>query len=141
MGFSFNWAGVNVPQIQGGSRNYQQTIRSDAQAAGNMVRGYEQRKAAQEYADILGGNANEVASIKAEIARLEQRNAELEAQVRAEEEAIARASEQASQQMAGYTPVSQQMAGYGAYQQGMQNQGINAANMLAALQAQNYRMR
>lgn len=140
MGFTFNWAGVNVPQIQGGSRNYQQTIRSDAQAAGNMVRGYEQRKAAQEYADILGGNANEVASIKAEIARLEQRNAELEAQARAEEQA-----EQASQQMAGYNPqgqvAAQQMAGYGAYQQGMQNQGINAANMLAALQAQNYRMR
>lgn len=140
MGFTFNWAGVNVPQIQGGSRNYQQTIRSDAQAAGNMVRGYEQRKAAQEYADILGGNANEVASIKAEIARLEQRNAELEAQARAEE-----ASEQAATQMAGYNPqgqvAAQQMAGYGAYQQGMQNQGINAANMLAALQAQNYRMR
>lgn len=140
MGFTFNWAGVNVPQIQGGSRNYQQAIRSDAQAAGNMVRGYEQRKAAQEYADILGGNASEVASIKAEIARLEQRNAELEAQARAEEQA-----EQASQQMAGYNPqgqvAAQQMAGYGAYQQGMQNQGINAANMLAALQAQNYRMR
>lgn len=140
MAFTFNWAGVNVPQIQGGSRNYQQTIRSDAQAAGNMVRGFEQRKAAQEYADILGGNASEVASIKAEISRLEQRNAELAAQAQAEEQA-----EQASLQMAGYNPqgqvAGQQMAGYGAYQQGMQNQGVNAANMLAALQAQNYRMR
>ena len=48
MAFTFNWAGVNTPQIQGGSRNYQQTIRSDAQAAGNLVRGYEQRKAALE---------------------------------------------------------------------------------------------
>lgn len=85
MAFTFNWAGMNVPQIQGGSRNYQQTIRSDAQAAGNLVRGYEQRKAAQEYADILNGfkgaDMSEVTAIEQEIASLKQRNAEIMTQL------------------------------------------------------------
>ena len=127
MAFTFNWArGQSIPTIKGGDRSYQDTIRKDAASWGNALRGYETRKANQEYADMLGGNVSEIASIKAEIAALEQRNAELASQA---------ASEQAAQQMQGYNPqaqaqaqaaaqaAAQQMQGYGAYMQGMQDQG------------------
>lgn len=83
MAFTFNWAGVNIPTIQGGSNNYQQTIRNDASNWGNALRGYEQRKANQEYADMLGQYSNgnpRIAEIEAEIKQLEAQNAELEKQ-------------------------------------------------------------
>lgn len=86
MAFTFNWAGVNINPIQGGSNNYQQTIRNDAANWGNALRGYEQRKASQEYADILKGfnnpnNATRILELEAEIKRLEQRNEEIKAQL------------------------------------------------------------
>lgn len=86
MAFTFNWAGVNINPIQGGSNNYQQTIRNDAANWGGAVRGYEQRKANQEYADMLKefDNPNtkaKILEIKAEIARLEKRNEEIKAQI------------------------------------------------------------
>ena len=83
MAFTFNWAGVNIPTVQGGTNNYQQTIRNDASNWGNALRGYEQRKANQEYADMLGQYSNgnpRIAEIEAEIKQLEAQNAELEKQ-------------------------------------------------------------
>lgn len=129
MAFTFNWArGQSIPTIKGGDRSYQQTIRNDAANWGSALRGYETRKANQEYADMLGGNVSEIAAIKAEIAALEKRNAELASQA---------ASEMAAQQMQGYNPqaqaqaAAQQMQGYGAYMQGMQDQGYGAQQMQA----------
>lgn len=129
MAFTFNWArGQSIPTIKGGDNSYQQTIRNDAANWGSALRGYETRKANQEYADMLGGNVSEIAAIKAEIAELEQRNAELASQA---------ASEQAAQQMQSYNPqaqaqaAAQQMQGYGAYMQGMQDQGYGAQQMQA----------
>ena len=127
MAFTFNWArGQSIPTIKGGDRSYQQTIRNDAANWGSALRGYETRKANQEYADMLGGNVSEIAAIKAEIAALEKRNAELASQA---------ASEMAAQQMQAYNPqaqvAEQQMQGYGAYMQGMQDQGYGAQQMQA----------
>ena len=76
MAFTFNWAGVNVPTIQGGTNNYQQTIRNDAANWGSALRGYENRKANQEYADILDARSR-VAQIQARIAQLQERNREI----------------------------------------------------------------
>ena len=139
MAFTFNWArGQSIPTIKGGDNSYQQTIRNDAANWGNALRGYETRKANQEYADMLGGNVSEIAAIKAEIAALEKRNAELASQA---------ASEQAAQQMQGYNPqaqaqaAAQQMQGYGAYMQGMQDQGVSAAPILEMMAANYRRMR
>lgn len=86
MAFTFNWAGVNVPTIQGGSNYFQRLAREDGASWGNAVRGYEQRKASQEYADILKGFNNpntsaKIAELQAELARLEQRNEEIKAQL------------------------------------------------------------
>ena len=127
MAFTFNWArGQSIPTIKGGDRSYQQAIRNDAANWGSALRGYETRKANQEYADMLGGNVSEIAAIKAEIAALEKRNAELASQA---------ASEMAAQQMQAYNPqaqaAAQQMQGYGAYMQGMQDQGYGAQQMQA----------
>ena len=127
MAFTFNWArGQSIPTIKRGDRSYQQTIRNDAANWGSALRGYETRKANQEYADMLGGNVSEIAAIKAEIAALEKRNAELASQA---------ASEMAAQQMQAYNPqaqaAAQQMQGYGAYMQGMQDQGYGAQQMQA----------
>ena len=127
MAFTFNWArGQSIPTIKGGDRSYQQTIRNDAANWGSALRGYETRKANQEYADMLGGNVSEIAAITAEIAALEKRNAELASQA---------ASEMAAQQMQAYNPqaqaAAQQMQGYGAYMQGMQDQGYGAQQMQA----------
>ena len=127
MAFTFNWARrQSIPTIKGGDRSYQQTIRNDAANWGSALRGYETRKANQEYADMLGGNVSEIASIKEEIAALEKRNAELASQA---------ASEMAAQQMQAYNPqaqaAAQQMQGYGAYMQGMQDQGYGAQQIQA----------
>lgn len=125
MAFTFNWAsGPSVPVIRGGDRSYQDRVRTDAANYGSALRGYETRKANQEYADMLGGNASEIASIKAEIARLEQRNAELASQAAAEQaQAVA---QQQSQVMAPQYTAQNQMQGYGAYMQGMQDQGYGS---------------
>ena len=125
MAFTFNWAsGPSVPVIKGGDRSYQDRVRTDATNYGSALRGYETRKANQEYADMLGGNASEIASIKAEIASLERRNAELASQAAAEQaQAVA---QQQSQVMAPQYAAQNQMQGYGAYMQGMQDQGYGS---------------
>lgn len=76
MSFTFNWAGINVPVIQGGNRDYQQTIRSDAANAGNAVRGYEQKKADWKYAEVLDARSR-AGQIQARIAQLQDRNREI----------------------------------------------------------------
>lgn len=92
MGFSFNWAGVNVPQASmEGNASVQNRMRSDAAAWGQAARGYVDRTkaedAAREYADIIGSygqnqqTAPDVAAIEQEIQRLKARNAEIARQL------------------------------------------------------------
>lgn len=80
MAFTFNWTGFSTPEIRGGSNDYQRTIREDSSNFGGALRGYEIKKANQEYADILDSKAK-IQTITARIAQLEQRNAELRNQL------------------------------------------------------------
>lgn len=80
MAFTFNWAGVNIPTIQGGSKDYQQTIRSDAANWGNALKGYERRQADNEYADLLD-KRDRISQIMARISALETRNQEIRQQI------------------------------------------------------------
>lgn len=92
MGFSFNWAGVNVPQAQvEGNAAVQNRSRNDGGAWGNALRGYSDRvnaeEGAKEYADIIGSfqqqgiAAPDVTAIQQEIQRLKARNAEIAQQL------------------------------------------------------------
>ena len=80
MAFTFNWTGFSTPEIRGGSNDYQRTIREDSSNFGGALRGYEVKKANQEYADILDKKGKS-STISARIAQLEQRNAELRSQL------------------------------------------------------------
>ena len=80
MAFTFNWAGVNIPTIQGGSKDYQQTIRSDAANWGNALKGYERRQADNEYADLID-KRDRISQIMARISALETRNQEIRQQI------------------------------------------------------------
>lgn len=80
MAFTFNWTGFSTPEIRGGSNDYQRTIREDSSNFGGALRGYEVKKANQEYADILDKKGR-ISTISARIAQLEQRNAELRSQL------------------------------------------------------------
>lgn len=86
MAFSFNWAGVNVPQIQ--VRNQWAEAREDARALGIGARGaqnrIDRREADREYADILNGyegpstdRGPEYRALQQELASLKARNAEI----------------------------------------------------------------
>ena len=86
MAFSFNWAGVNVPQIQ--VRNQWAEAREDARALGVGARGaqnmLDRREADREYADILNGYTGpstdrgaEYRELQQELASLKARNAEI----------------------------------------------------------------
>lgn len=87
MAFSFNWAGLSVPQVN----VTQPAITSeDFRAMGTAARGYKNRQAASEFADKIDNyrrgifadkqaNQKRIAEIEAEIARLEQENAQLSA--------------------------------------------------------------
>jgi len=87
MAFTFNWAGIRPSSVQVSDRSQQ--TRSDAVAWGNALRGLERRQADSEYADMLkeykpydeAGVNNELKQLTAELARLKQRNAEIEAQL------------------------------------------------------------
>ena len=84
MSFSFNWAGVTVPQGQ-----RRDTMDRAVQAAGSLgqaARGYWRHKADTEYGDMLkdyreGGSSGKAESLKAELQMLRQRNAEIAAQL------------------------------------------------------------
>lgn len=87
MAFSFNWAGVNVPQIQ--VKDQWAQSREDLGNLGKALRGYQNRQAANEYADAIdryrnnarwdmGSERADAKRIEAEIQRLQQENAEID---------------------------------------------------------------
>lgn len=82
MAFSFNWAGINIPQIQVKDRWTE--AREDAANIGKALRGYEKREADREYADILNGyngpntdRGPEYRALQQELASLKARNEEI----------------------------------------------------------------
>ena len=82
MAFSFNWAGVNVPQIQ--VKDQWAQSREDLGNLGKALRGYEIRQANKEYADIIEGRNKSLArmdEISNRIAQLQKRNDEIRAQL------------------------------------------------------------
>ena len=89
MAFSFNWQGLNVPEV-----NYFDAVRDPNVGAnlGKAARGYENRKAAKEYADKIrdyrmgrsasqNTDASRIEAIKNEIAALKEQNAMMDAQL------------------------------------------------------------
>ena len=82
MAFSFNWAGIDIPQIQ--VKDRWEEAREDAANIGKALRGYEKREADREYADILNGyegpstdRGPEYRALQQELASLKARNAEI----------------------------------------------------------------
>lgn len=79
MGFSFNWAGTNIQQI---NPNQSRQAYEDAKNLGTAAMGARKMIGMQKYADLIrqgaGGNASRIAEIQAEINRLEARNKELQ---------------------------------------------------------------
>ena len=86
MAFSFNWAGLRVPQA-----TFTKAVDDPEFGAnlGRAARGYENRQAAKEYARKIdqfrkgrtaesSDNASRIAAIKAEIAKLESENANID---------------------------------------------------------------
>lgn len=79
MAFSFNWAGVTVPQAQKGADRTRMSLELGADL-GSAARGYKVDKANKEYASMLdeyGTSGNRIAEIEKQIAELEAANAEL----------------------------------------------------------------
>lgn len=141
MAFSFNWAGLTAPRVD--------PIRDDVDTIkvgdnlGKALRGHNTREGWEEYADMIRGAQgahDEITAIEAEIARLQDRNAELQA-LMDRDQAIARAQSGT----AGYNPAGQvaaaQMQPYLNQMHGLEAQGIQGGNMYAAQNAQNYRTR
>lgn len=82
MAFSFNWAGLNVPQIQ--PKDTMEQARVDAANIGSALRGYEIRQANREYADIIKGRNDALTrmdEISNRIAQLQRRNEEIRSQL------------------------------------------------------------
>ena len=84
MGFSFNWAGVNIPQIQV-KDTMDQSIK-DAANLGTAVRGYQRMQANKEYGELLKkyrerGSDQRVAALNNELRQLKARNMEIAAQL------------------------------------------------------------
>lgn len=80
MAFSFNWAGMSVPQVNAydGTENAMR----DASNAALAARGFERRAADTEYAKMLekGGNAaSRISEIESRIKELKARNDEIRA--------------------------------------------------------------
>lgn len=78
MAFSFNWAGIDIPQLQ--VKDRWEEAREDAATIGNALRGYEKREADREYAGLLERRNSELErmdGISARIASLQKRNGEI----------------------------------------------------------------
>ena len=82
MAFSFNWAGIDIPQIQ--VKDRWEEAREDAATIGKALRGYEKREGDREYADILNeykgpstDRGPEYRALQQELASLKARNAEI----------------------------------------------------------------
>lgn len=82
MAFTFNWAGLTIPQIQ--PKDTMEQARTDAANLGSAIRGFETRKANREYADIINGRDEALArmtEIGKRISQLQARNTEIRAQL------------------------------------------------------------
>jgi thiaminase len=84
MAFSFNWAGVNIPQIQ--IKDTTQQAYTDAANLGSAVRGYQRMQANREYGDLIknyreGNYSEKVIALKEELNRLKERNKEIAVQL------------------------------------------------------------
>lgn len=80
MGFSFNWAGVNIPQIQ--VKETTENAMRDAENIGRALRGYEVRQANKEYANLISSRneaLTKMDEISNRIASLQKRNEEIRA--------------------------------------------------------------
>ena len=78
MGFSFNWAGVNIPQIQ--VKDTTENAMRDADNIGRALRGYEVRQANKEYANLISSRneaLTKMDEISNRIASLQKRNEEI----------------------------------------------------------------
>ena len=78
MAFSFNWAGIDLPQLQ--VKDRWEEAREDAANIGKALRGYEKREADMEYAGLLERRNSEMErmdGISARIASLQKRNGEI----------------------------------------------------------------
>lgn len=87
MSFSFNWAGINVPQAAvEGNAAVQNRSRADAGAWGAAARGYDRFRADRQYGDLLkdfgkGNSAERANALKEELRTLKARNMEIAAQL------------------------------------------------------------
>lgn len=82
MGFSFNWAGVNIPQIQ--VKDTTENAMRDADNIGRALRGYEVRQANKEYANLISSRneaLTKMDEISNRIASLQKRNEEIRSQL------------------------------------------------------------
>lgn len=141
MAFSFNWSGLQINDVN--PIKDEVDMNKVGENLGKGLRGYRTREGWKEYGDMIRGSQgapSEIADIEAEIVRLQNRNAELQA-LMDRDQAIANA--QAG--MAGYNPAGQvaaaQMQPYLDQMHGLETQGIQGGNMYAAQNAQNYRTR
>ena len=78
MAFSFNWAGIDIPQLQ--VKDRWEEAREDAATLGKALRGYEKREADREYAGLIERRNSELErmdGISARIASLQKRNGEI----------------------------------------------------------------
>lgn len=82
MGFSFNWAGVNIPQIQ--PKDTTENAMRDAKNLGAALRGYEVKQANKEYANLISSRNEALAKmdeISNRIASLQKRNEEIKVEL------------------------------------------------------------
>ena len=82
MGFSFNWAGVNIPQIQ--PKDTTENAMRDADNLGRALRGYEVKQANKEYANLISSRneaLTKMDEISNRIAQLQKRNEEIKAEL------------------------------------------------------------
>lgn len=106
MAFSFNWSGLTIPTIN--PIKPEVDMNQVGKDLGRGVRGWQDRKASDEYADLIdeymaneedadAADDQEIAEIEAEIERLEMENAQLQqvvdAKVPDEQSAVAAAAQ------------------------------------------------
>ena len=80
MSFTFNWAGINVPQAQ--REDYSQRAIDAAGMLGKAAAGYDRYAANQEYRDLIGqyssgDRGQRYNELKTRLAQLQARQAEI----------------------------------------------------------------
>lgn len=84
MGFSFSWAGLNVPRVESRNQATLDNLNKDAANLGKAARGWQNSIYDEEYAGMAEGRngaLKRMDEISAQIARLERRNAEIRQQL------------------------------------------------------------